>query len=243
MFHQGKLLVRPQTAQLAKNKDFLRKQDPYIVMSIGSQQFKTSISKNGGKQPSWTDTINFNINNDQALILHLFDKDKITRDDFIGECTIPLAEVYQRRSLTNWYNIHSKGRLVGQILVSFDFMPEMNQFNQGMQYSGMQQQCYQSPPPIQLQTSFHEEYQTMPAPVLQTSFHEEYHNMMPAPVLQTSFHEQYRTMPIQQTSYISAPLMTSYMPIKYDVMQPTAGYTTSSSYHEEIVRSPRIGRY
>ena len=251
MFNQGKLIVRPQTAQLAKNKDFLRKQDPYIKAQLGAQHFQTSVSKKGGKTPAWTDAFTFNINNDQTLVLHMFDKDKLSKDDFIGECTIPLNEVYQKRSLSNWYNIHNKGQLMGKLLVTFEFMPEggqfnsMNgsamgmqqgynassQFNQGMnmQYSGMGMQQGMHNSGMGLQAGCLNNQQ---GGNLISSYHEEIHTM-PSPVM-------------VQTSPMISTMHTSYIPVKQELTIPTGGYsttTTTSSYHEEIIRSPTIARY
>ena len=225
----------------------------------------------------------------------MFDKDKLSRDDFIGECTIPLAEVYQKRSLTNWYNIYNKGQLMGQLLVTFEFMPEggqfnsmpgtamgmqqglntSTQFNQGlnMQYGGMGMQqglnnsgmglqagCLSNQQGGNLRRSFHDEFQTMPSPVIQggnlrRSFHEEFQTM-PSPVIQagnlrSSYHEEILTMPSPVMQVHTAPMLstiqTSYIPVKQELIIPTGGYsqttTTTSTYHEEIIRSPTIARY
>lgn len=36
--YQGTLLVKPMTAQLTKNQDWFKKQDPYCVLEVGSQK-------------------------------------------------------------------------------------------------------------------------------------------------------------------------------------------------------------
>ena len=131
MFHSGKLLVRPLTAQLAHDKDLLGKMDPYCVLVVGGQTFKSSVAKSGGKTPSWTDTLTFTINNDQVLIVRLFDKDRFSKDDYIAECAVPLAEVYQKRNLTNWYNVSNKGKLEGKIMICCEFVPNATGMNQG----------------------------------------------------------------------------------------------------------------
>ena len=133
MFATGRLIVRPQTAKLAHNRDFLlNKMDPYCVMTVGGQTFNTSIARGMGKTPGWSDALTFNINNDQVLMIRMFDKDRLSRDDFIGECAVPLNDVYQRGTVTNWYNVTNQGRLEGSIMVSMEFMPNNMGYGQGM---------------------------------------------------------------------------------------------------------------
>ena len=131
MFATGRLIVRPQTAQLTHNRDFLNKMDPYCVVSLGGQTFNTTVARGQGRTPGWSDALTFNINNDQVLIVRLFDKDRLTRDDFIGECSVPLADVYQRGSLSNWFNVFNQGRLEGSILITLEFLPSNMGFSQG----------------------------------------------------------------------------------------------------------------
>ena len=36
--------------------------DPYVILTIGSQKYKTHAAKDAGKNPSWTDQFTFAIN-------------------------------------------------------------------------------------------------------------------------------------------------------------------------------------
>jgi Ca2+-dependent lipid-binding protein len=110
--------------------------DPYIILTLGGQQFKTAVCKKGGKNPAWADSFTFDVFSDQVLTLHLYDKDKITRDDYIGECIVPLAAACQRGFSSEWFNVvNKKGKLEGKLFLCFDFVPDINlvqqsQFNQ-----------------------------------------------------------------------------------------------------------------
>ena len=129
MFQTGRLIVKPQTAQLARNKDFLNKMDPYVVIILGGQTFCTQVARGQGKTPGWNDAATLNVNNDQMLVVRLFDKDRFGKDDIIGECVVPLQEVFQRGNVSNHYNLMDKGRAAGTVFLNMQFTPS----NMGMQ--------------------------------------------------------------------------------------------------------------
>lgn len=53
------IVVKPISAQLVKDFDKVGKQDPYCLITVGSQSFKTSTHKEGGKHPLWDDVLTF----------------------------------------------------------------------------------------------------------------------------------------------------------------------------------------
>jgi Ca2+-dependent lipid-binding protein len=85
--HQGLGLDR-------QDGTFLPIKDPYCIISVGGQQQKTQVCKGGGKKPNWTDTFTFN-SLDPILRLQVYDHDTIGKDDFIGEGTIDLNQIYK----------------------------------------------------------------------------------------------------------------------------------------------------
>lgn len=60
---------------------------------FGGQQYKTSVCKEGGKNPSWTETFTFNSATDTNLRVEVWDDD-VGNDDLIGAGTFNLMKVY-----------------------------------------------------------------------------------------------------------------------------------------------------
>lgn len=64
--------------------------DPYVILTIGSQKYKTHAAKDAGKNPSWTDQFTFAINGESQMNMKIYDKDFGSRDDFIAEGSVSL---------------------------------------------------------------------------------------------------------------------------------------------------------
>ena len=78
----GKLFISPKSAALSRSTDWFKKMDPYVVVRIGKQVKKSRTHKNGGKEPSWTDTLEFDLMGEQAADIYIYDED-VGDDDFV----------------------------------------------------------------------------------------------------------------------------------------------------------------
>ena len=126
------LIVKPISAILTKDKDFLGKsvcsffmQDPYCIIQIGNEKQTTRTCSGGGKSPQWTDTFQFN-STDKTLRVQVLDDDTF-RDDMIGEGNVNLTQCYQNPNRTENCNIFliaeyvdliHHGKSVGRVLIS-----------------------------------------------------------------------------------------------------------------------------
>lgn len=70
-------------------------QDPYAVLKVGGQTFRTKTHTDGGKNPVWNETFAVNVINDNTADLTLYDSD-VGKDDVIGTATVGLAKVRAR---------------------------------------------------------------------------------------------------------------------------------------------------
>ena len=148
----GTLIVRPLCAKLTYDTEWFSKMDPYAKITIGATIQKTQSAHDQGKNPNWSDTLTYRVNGDQSMRVELWDYDNVTKDDFIAECSVPLQEVYMKRTANNWYPVNRKGKSAGQIMISFEFVPDGGAGgfgmggNPGMQYPQMGHQGMMATP-------------------------------------------------------------------------------------------------
>lgn len=116
------LIVKPISAQLTKDYDFIGKSDPYCIIFVGNQKQRTRTCQGGGKQPYWTDTFSFNPS-DQVLRIQVWDDDTFRRDDFIGEGSVSLGQFYANpmRTENQYIDLLSKNKTTGRVLLSIEY--------------------------------------------------------------------------------------------------------------------------
>ena len=115
---QRSIIIRPLQAQITRNVEgILEKMDPYIIFKLGNQKKKTNVCKNGGKQPVWSDTITFDlIENESFLVFEVMD-DKLFKDEIIGTGSIQLSILPQMSTAPQWVPFFHKDNTAGQILM------------------------------------------------------------------------------------------------------------------------------
>ena len=98
----GSLIVRPVSAKLTYSTEYFGSMDPYCKVTIGQSMQKTRTANNMGKKPSWTDTLSFNIRGDTQMHIALFDKDVMSKDDYICETSIDLNQIFAKKTSADW---------------------------------------------------------------------------------------------------------------------------------------------
>eukprot|EP00004_Rigifila_ramosa_P004017 TRINITY_DN143_c0_g1_i8.p1 TRINITY_DN143_c0_g1~~TRINITY_DN143_c0_g1_i8.p1 ORF type:complete len:295 (-),score=52.98 TRINITY_DN143_c0_g1_i8:298-1140(-) len=156
----GRLQIQIVEGRNLRDKDLFGKMDPYVIVQLGNQKFRTKTHKNGGKSPSWNETFNFNVADNMVtmpIVLTLMDDD-IGADDFIGAISIPVNTLILKPFTDAWYTTLSKhNKPVGEIhtIVRFDsdaaaagqMYPQ--QAPQQYNYAAPPQQQYYGQPPQQ----------------------------------------------------------------------------------------------
>ncbi|KAJ9077945.1 hypothetical protein DSO57_1011684 [Entomophthora muscae] len=94
------------------NKDFFKKQDPFLQFTIGKNSHKTKVDKNGGTRPEWNSRIRFErlptpVND--MLRIKCLDSEWKREPQFIGECVVDLAPVFVRGEEDSWFKLTDKG--------------------------------------------------------------------------------------------------------------------------------------
>ncbi|KAI3943668.1 hypothetical protein MKW92_026161, partial [Papaver armeniacum] len=94
---RGVLEVLLVDACILKDSDLIGKMDPYVVIKLGHRKRKSSVCKRQGKTPVWNENLKFDVeyagdirdeHPQYKLNFKIMDKDRFSKDDFVGELTI-----------------------------------------------------------------------------------------------------------------------------------------------------------
>lgn len=89
----GTLTIKPLKGNLLHDTA-TGKMDPYCVVIVGNQQFKTKVHHDGGKKPCWNDSFNTRVEQSVDLIKFIvWDKDTFTSDNCVGEGVITADKI------------------------------------------------------------------------------------------------------------------------------------------------------
>ena len=90
---QTKFTIIVSEARLTRDTATFGSMDPYALVNINSNLFKTKIAKSGGKNPKWNETFEIVSDNDtDELDIKVMD-DGIGGSDPIGCCTIRVRDL------------------------------------------------------------------------------------------------------------------------------------------------------
>ncbi|XP_062155369.1 elicitor-responsive protein 3-like [Alnus glutinosa] len=123
---RGTLEVLLVSAKGLENTDFLSNMDPYVILTCRSQEQRSSVASGQGSEPKWNESFVFTINDGASeLSLKIMDKDTFTKDEFVGEATIPLEPLFIQGSLPSTaYSIVKDQEYCGEIRVGLTFTIE-----------------------------------------------------------------------------------------------------------------------
>ncbi|GIL89071.1 hypothetical protein Vretimale_16202 [Volvox reticuliferus] len=88
----GVLSVTVEFAKDIKNRAWIGRQDPYCILRVGNQTFRTRTAVDGGRNPVWDETFEFNVENENDLEIDIMD-DEVGRDEPLGSTSCTLAQV------------------------------------------------------------------------------------------------------------------------------------------------------
>ncbi|KAI3847527.1 hypothetical protein MKW98_011044 [Papaver atlanticum] len=122
----GTLDVVLISAKGLENTDYLCNMDPYAVLTLRTQEKKSSVAAGKGSDPEWNESFVFTVSEGASeLVIKLLDSDAGTEDDVVGEATIPLEPVFEGGSVPEAvYNVVKDQEYCGEIKLSLVFRSE-----------------------------------------------------------------------------------------------------------------------
>lgn len=102
--------------------DLLRSVDPYCLVfltdtagnSKNAGALKTTVQRKN-RNPIWNEEFSLSVTNDSvAITVAVYDKDNITKDDFVGVSFVPLAELGVYTEHDEWYPVINSNLEMGE---------------------------------------------------------------------------------------------------------------------------------
>ncbi|CAH2987031.1 unnamed protein product [Chilo suppressalis] len=83
-----------------------RSSDPYCKFRLGNEKYKSKVVWKS-LHPSWLEQFDLHLYDDQEQVLEVtvWDKDKQTKDDYIGRCTIDLSKLEREKTHNIWQDL------------------------------------------------------------------------------------------------------------------------------------------
>lgn len=107
---EGILRVHVFEARDLEKKDVTGKSDPYVILKVGAQEFKTPVIKRD-LNPQWDHYCEFIILDPMAqqLFFKMFDQDEFNEDDFMGSGAVEIYDAIKPGKTDRWFPLeHAK---------------------------------------------------------------------------------------------------------------------------------------
>lgn len=111
----GILKVTVVEARVEKDQNTFGDMDPYVEIEHRMERFKTKVSKDGGKEPKFNETFEYNVKYiGDDFTMRLMNKNSMLNDDLMGEATIKVSSLCLP-GCDDWWVVTVKGKTAGHI--------------------------------------------------------------------------------------------------------------------------------
>ncbi|KAG3086264.1 hypothetical protein PI124_g18187 [Phytophthora idaei] len=87
----GKLTVKVLRAFDLKKLGMMDTADPYVKLTIGTQNVQTKVQEGSGKTPEFNENFDFNIATEKELVLEVWDQEKGGQDRFMAQAKVEIV--------------------------------------------------------------------------------------------------------------------------------------------------------
>jgi Ca2+-dependent lipid-binding protein len=118
----GTITLTLHRAKDIEKKGIMGKADPYAILKVGNENFRSQTVKNN-HNPEWNHDIKFDVDDEtpEEVTLEVFDED-IGKDDALGKATICLREIINHKKVINQW-IKLEDVKTGDVLFSAEYVP------------------------------------------------------------------------------------------------------------------------
>jgi hypothetical protein len=142
----GKLTVTVNQANELRDMQSIGKQDPYALLKVGGESFKTKTHEDGGRNPKWEQAYLFNLDGkEEFLHLTVWDYNSV-KDELIGRSDVSLMALASSTD-AQWFQVIDPDNFkksVGKVQLTCKFegtgVPKKEQAQAIVQQQQQQQQ-------------------------------------------------------------------------------------------------------
>ncbi|PHU04918.1 hypothetical protein BC332_25740 [Capsicum chinense] len=124
----GQLEVYVAYARGLENQNWLTDMSPYVIITCHTEEKKSSVASGEGENPEWNESFLFTISRGcDEVHIKLMNENTFQDDDFIGETTLSLEEVFREGEVeTSMYDLCKDDENCGSIKLGLTFTRETN---------------------------------------------------------------------------------------------------------------------
>jgi len=112
-------MLKPSEAKFFHSENFIFKQDPYVLITVEDHEFRTSIDKNGGLNPHWSDVFNLKGLEGAMANIKVYDREVFIADHLLGEAMFSLAKTFFGQPRKQRIDLFKNNQKVGELYVEF----------------------------------------------------------------------------------------------------------------------------
>jgi hypothetical protein len=198
------LLIRPISAKLLHDTEFIGKMSPYLKVTAGTQILKSPACHKGHLTPSWDTELILSLPDMcSAILIELFNKETLSKDDFIGSSRFDLNQLTEQ-GFRGWVPLtYAKGD-AGTLFLEINFMsPEIGNVKTGGMPTG-----YVQHNPIFQQASVSQTTSASTATSFQQPLNPIIHHEQAVYTKEAPFYIHERPIVNEKTIIIDKPLIT-----------------------------------
>ena len=113
MATSGRLRLEVIEARLTRDTEMFSKMDPYCIIEVREQKFRTRTMDGAGKTPKWNQAFDIDVRYiGDDMTIKVMDED-VTSSDTIGTATIKCSALCAGTGIDDWFPIAYKGKQAG----------------------------------------------------------------------------------------------------------------------------------
>lgn len=115
-----------------KNSEYFGKSDPYVILSIGTTEFRSKVAVDQATAPVWNEKFVIPaLQSDTELLIRILNENIMATDDEMGRVIIPLAQ-YRHGETASTFTLQCPGKAQGELKMNLAFESEDDHESKGL---------------------------------------------------------------------------------------------------------------